>query len=396
MHHMNRRPLFALVLLAILFVGGLRPATAQEATPNPADDHLDIAAMNLSSEDVPEGFGLVGENYIAAQTVAENHSLDPAHTAELMDSGLIVAYGSEYANEARDITIGAYIEQFASDEGAVAGFDILEDESLRGSPGVEYADEPLEGVGDAPGEITTYSRQASGSTPSLDGVDVTFRVDNLLAGVAIEALGGAAPAKSDAVSLSRVLERRMRIALAGEELPGIDPTLPGRLLNFSVPPLLEGYLSATDAFPAARSVELLRSYESGYGRITPLGQGDSPLPLVSNGIVAFSSEDGPLAIISAGIEVQRPYQQMERVDIAPIEGADAADGFHFVSPVGEGKEIDSFRILSVSGDHLIIIDVQAAENEDVARRLALELTEAQLACIDEGNCEVIEEVDTSP
>jgi hypothetical protein len=393
---MHIRALALIALLTLSMSTWVRPSAGQDSTPNPSDEHLDLAAMNLTSEEVPDGFSLSGENYVAAQTIAENLSLDPAQTAELMDTGLIVAYASEYANEASGIAIRAYIEQFESGEGAAAGFDILEDESLSGPPGVEYADEPLEGVGDALGDITTYSRQARGSTPSLDGVDVTFRVDNFLAGVTIEAQGGAAPAKSDAVSLSRVLEQRMRTALAGEELPGIDPTLPGRLLNFNVPPLLEGYMSASDAFPAASSVELLRDYESGYTRATPLGQGGSPLPLVRDAIVTFLSEDGPLAIISAGVEVQRPYEQLERVDIAPIEGADAAAAFHFISPLGEGKVIDSFRIFSVSGNYLILIDIQAAETEELARRLAFEFTEAQLTCLDQGNCPLIEEVDTGP
>jgi hypothetical protein len=393
---MHIRALALITFLTLSTSTWVRPAAGQDSnsTPNPIDEHLDLAAMNLTSEEVPDGFSLSGENYVAAQTIAENLSLDPAQTAELMDTGLIVAYASEYANEAEEIAIRAYIVQFESDDGAAAGFEILQDESFYGLDGVDYADEPFEGVGEAPSEITTYSRQESGSTPSLDGVDATFRADNFLAGVTIEAQGGAAPAQSDAVSLSRVLEQRMRIALAGEELPGIDPSLPGRLLNFNAPPLLEGYISASDAFPAARAVELLRDYESGYGRAISLSQGDSPLPLVRNAIVTFPSEDGPLAIISAGVEVQRPYEQLERVDIAPIEGADAAAAFHFISPLGEGSVIDSFRIFSVSGKYLISIDVQGAENEDVARRLVLEFTEAQLACIDQGNCPVIEEIDT--
>jgi hypothetical protein len=393
---MDRRAVFVLCLLALMTAGWMHPALAQDATPNPADEHLDLAAMALTSDDVPEDFVLGIEIYLAGQMVAENLFSDPDDVAALMDTGLIVIYSSAYNNATGDVTIRSYIEQFESEEGARAGFEILEDESQSESSGIEYADEPLEGVGETPSEITTFSREVSGDSPALDGVDVTFRVDNFLAGVTIEGTGGAAPAKSDAVTLARVLDDRVRMALAGDQLPGIDGSLPGRMLNFNFPPLLEGYVSAVDGFGAAASDELFHDYESGYTRTTPLGQGDQPLPLVTTSISSFASEDGPLAIISGGDEFQPPFEQMSRVDIDPIEGATAVAAFHFVSPLGEGREIDSYRILAVAGSHLVTIDIQAADSEDVARRLAMEFTEQQLGCIDESQCEVIEEVDTGP
>jgi hypothetical protein len=261
---------------------------------------------------------------------------------------------------------------------------------------VEFTDEPLEGVGEDPGEVTTYSREATADTPELAGVDVTFRLGNFLAGATIEGTGGAAPAQSDAITIARALEQRMRMALAGKEIPGIDRSLPGRMLNFNIPPVIEGYVSAEDGFGAAGSDPLFQDYESGYVRTIPLGQGRSPLPVVTTSISTFASEDGPLGVISGGDEFQPPFDQMERVDLDPIEGATAVAGFHFVSPLGEGQVIDSYRILSVAGNYLVTIDVQAAESEDVAKRLATEFTEKQLACIDKGNCELIEQVDTGP
>jgi len=393
---MDRRAAFVLCVLALMTAGWMHPALAQDATPSPADEHLDLAAMALTSDDVPEDFVLGIENYLGGQSVAENLFSDPDDVAALMDTGLIVVYSSEYNNATGDVSIRSYIEQFESEEGARAGFEILEDESQSESGGIKYADEPLEGVGETPSEITTYSRQVSGDMPALDGVDATFRVDEFLAGVTIEGSGGAAPAKSDAVTLARVLEERVRMALAGEELPGIDGSLPGRMLNFNVPPLLEGYVSAVDGFGAAASDEMFQDHESGYTRTTPLGQGDQPLPLVTTSISSFASEVGPLAIISGGDEFQPQFEQMSRVDIDPIEGATAVAAFHFVSPLGEGREIDSYRILAIAGNDLVTIDIQAAENVEVAQRLAVELTEAQLVCIDEGNCEVIDEVDTGP
>jgi hypothetical protein len=393
---MDRRAVFVITFLTVVMSGLLRPAAAQDATPNPADEHIDLAAMALTSDDMPDGFELEGEKYFAGQAVAENFSNDPDEIAEVMDTGLIVAYASEYNNAAGDVVIRSFIEQFDSEDGARAGFDILEDDSRTASSGVNYSDEPLEGIGEPPGEITTYSRESSATAPSLDRIDVTFRLGNFLAGVTVEGTGGAAPAQSDAISMARALEQRMRMALDGEELAGIDPSLPGRMLNFNFPPLSEGYVSAEDGFGAAISDPLFQSYESGYVRIIPLGQGSSPLPYLTTTILTFASEDGPLGIISGGVKFQRPYEQIERVDLAPIEGADAAGGFHFISPVGEGDEIDSFRILSVVGNYLVAITVQAAESEDVAKRLALGFTEAQLACIEQGDCELIEEVNTRP
>jgi hypothetical protein len=394
---MDRRAFYVLLILTLLLTGWLRPAAAQDATPSPSDEHLDLAAMTLTSDDVPAEFSLGIEGYLSGQAFAENFTVDADEASQLHNAGLIVYYFSEYGNGEGGSTIRSYIEQYDSEDGARAGFEILEDESTLASDDARFTDEPLQGVAETPSEITTYSFAAQADSPISHGVDVTFRIDNLIAGVTIDSPGGQAPAKSDAVSLARSLEDRIRAAMSGEELPGINPSLPGRLLRFhsAFPPVLEGYVSAVDGFGAVAIDDVWSGYESGYTRTNALGFGEPPLPVVTDSISAFTSEEGPLAIIS-GDEFQPPFEQMERVNLDPIEGAEAASGFHFISPLGEGREIDSFRILSVVGNQLVTIDIQAAENEDIAKRLALELTEAQLACIDEGNCELIEEIDTGP
>src|SRR5262245_64936503 len=110
MHRMDRRAVFALVLFLALSFGGQRFAAAQNQTPNPSDEHLDIGAMNLTTGDMPEGFRLSIENYVAGQGVAESLYSDPDQISALMDTGLIVVYSSEYQNAAGDLTIRSYIQ----------------------------------------------------------------------------------------------------------------------------------------------------------------------------------------------------------------------------------------------------------------------------------------------
>jgi hypothetical protein len=392
---MKRRAVLTLGLISILLGGSLSSVTAQDATPGAVDDHIDLAAMALDSGEMPADFRLAAENYVSGQAYAESVSANAQAANRLLDTGLIVYYESRYENAAGDQVIRSYIEQYDSPDGATAGFKILEDESSFESNSATFADEPLEGIGEAPGEITTYNVKAQNGNAATDGVDVTFREGNFIVGVSIDSMNGSAPADSDAITLARALQDRVQNVLAGKEIQGIDSDLPGRMVQFDYPPLLEGYVTAADVVGPLATDEVFKNFKSGYSRTTAFGaSAQQPFPVAAVSILEFSTEDGPLAVLSAGTKYQTPYQKLAEVELDPIEGADAVAGFHFSSPAGDGKSVDSFRLLSVVGDDLVSIEVQAAASEEVAKRLAIEFTKAQLACLSAGNCQPIDNVET--
>lgn len=371
-------------MVSLLSVVWMQPVAAQNATPQSSDGHINLAAMALPTKDLPDGFALSIENYQSGQAYAENIFSDQRDVTRLLNTGLSVIYDSQYTNETGDEAIRSYIEQYDSVNGATSGFRILEDESSLQSTSSTYSDQPLEGVGDNPGEITTYRLKAQNDNPATDGVDVTFRVDTYIVGVTIESTNGAPPAQADAITRARALQTRVQAVLNGDEIQGIDRSLPLKLLEFA--PVNEGYVSDADTYGPAATAELFKAYQSGYTRAGLLGQGASALPLLTDTVSTWAAEDGVLALISGGDQYQPAYPETESVDIDPIAGATAVAAFHFVSPLGNRKAIDSYRILATDGDDLITIEVQSAENEAIAKGLAIKYAKAQLACLDTGTC----------
>ncbi len=389
---MKQRFAFTVSFFWLLSIISPRFASAQDATPGAADDHINLAAMALPTDALPDGYGLSIENYQSGQSFAGSIYANLQDVTRLLNTGLVVVYDSQYSNAAGDQTIRSYIEQFDSPSGATSGFNILEDESNLDPNLVKSTDQSLEGVGDGPGEVTTYNVKSQNGSEPTDGVDVTFRVENYLVGVTLESMNGSPPAQADGITLARTLEDRVHKVIAGDDVSGIDPSLPLKLLQLNYIPLNEGYVSAVDSFGTVSSDELFKGYKSGYTRTSALGQGNRPVPLVTNTVSTWASEDGPLQLISGGVQFQPPFAQVGQVEIDPIEGATAVVGFHFASPFGDGKTIDSLRILATAGSNLITIDVEGAASEAVAQRIATDLTKAQLACVDKGNCPVIDNV----
>jgi hypothetical protein len=395
MSDMKQRFAFTVTLLLLLSSISPRFASAQDATPGAPDDHINLAAMALPTDALPDGYGLSVENYQNGQAFAESIYSTQQQVTQLLNTGLVVVYDSQYANAAGDQTIRSYIEQFGSANGATSGFKILEDESGLDPKSVTSTDQPLEGVGDGPGEVTIYNVKSQNGSEPTDGVDVTFRVENYLVGVTLDSTNGSPPAQADGITLARTLADRVHSVIAGTKISGIDPSLTLKLLQLNYIPLDEGYVSAVDSFGTVSTDELFKGYKSGYTRTSALGQGNRPFPLVTDTVSTWASEDGPLQLISGGDKFQPPLTNLAEVEIDPIAGASAVVGFQYAGPQGDGKTIDSFRILATTGSNLITIDVLGAKSEAVAQRVATDLTKVQLACVDKGNCPVIDNVDTS-
>ncbi len=309
----------SLVLLSIMvmvLVGGLTlpahpVAIAQEATPaaTPASGSagaLDLAAMAPVAEDLPAGFGRgYGGSYIPGSLFGDVYAseIDPAALAA---TGLQRSFEDYYGTFDAPITIGIFIDEYATAEGAAAGFALFEDETVA-SPDftiLSTTDLPGPDVGEEPKEISvTTSLYPDGMT--VQEVAATFRIGNLNAGVWEErytfpdesgtpVAAVATPSTPDPEQLQHVqdlavtLAARIDAVRAGETPPGIDPMLAARVLPLGQVPDIalgqtwEGYRDGPVVLGYEGPLAPLASdVLGGYGRSISLGVGpETPPPYI--------------------------------------------------------------------------------------------------------------------
>ena len=378
-------------VLALVAGTGGRVTEAQ----NELVRRLDLAAMTLDGNDLPDGALLYVEQYLTpGQFVQATGGL--VERQELADAGLRWYYESRYVVPTEDqgavrLVYRSYVQEFRTAESVEAGFAILEDEERFGVTGLIDAGAPE--VGQEPREVTTGS--VPPSLPSGGGnrslYDLTFRVENVLAGISVEAADPNDVDPAEVEELGRRLAERIEAVLAGDEIEGIDPTLRQALLPFDARlSVQEGYQTAQEApytttDPASDVFEgYLSGYAASYALNLENNDVSSPAPYVTLAISSFEDEDGPTAVLAAARDLQGNLIKLEQVDDVEIEGADEAVGFRFSSPATAGLIRDSFRVLFAVGDRLVAIDVQGMDSAEAAQAAALALAAQQLACLDAG------------
>jgi hypothetical protein len=160
---------FAPAVVCSLFFLLASPVLAQEATPaaSPAATagELDLAAMALSTQDLPPGYlrfwgGGLYPGDVYGDVIASNLSQE-----RLAETGHIRSYEDDYGVWNSGKIVHIFIDEYATAEGAAKGFEIFEDESNvpPGDTVLSMEDRPLPGVGEEPSELTV------GSVISEDG-----------------------------------------------------------------------------------------------------------------------------------------------------------------------------------------------------------------------------------
>jgi hypothetical protein len=396
---MGRRLVVRLVAVAAMLalVGGVGTRSAGAASVT----RLDLAAMTLDGNDLPDDALLYVEQYLTPGQLA-SASGGAFEREELSDAGLRWFYESRYVVPTEDqldvrLVYRSYVEEYHDADGAEAGFAILEDESRAGGEGL--TDEEAPEVGDEPREVTTGSVPAvlpAGDEPR-NIYDLTFRVENVVAGVSVEAVDSADIDPDEVEDLAGRLVERIDAVLAGEDLPGIDPTLPDVLLPIDARlSVQEGYQTAEEApyATADPGSDAFETYESGYAATYALNlETDSaaPEPYVSLALSTYEDDGGPRDVLDSAGDLQSNLLDLEPVEGISVDGADDALGFRFSSPATETTEQDSFRVLAAVGDQMLAVDVQGVESADAAQAAALDLAAQQIACLQsDGVCETVE------
>lgn len=342
--------------------------------------------MVLDSTAVPEGYTLFYEIYIPGSRIGNDLTGGAIPQEEVDATGLQWYYESVYISADGNTRLRSYVEQYAGEDGAMRGFDLLENEQRLAPQGSIFTDGPGAGVGQQPSEISEGSLQPSGTPMAITSVDSTFRTGNLLAGVSVDTVPGTVADKQVTIDLSQVLFDRIQSVLASQPLPLIDYALPGQLVSLG-PEWRgrdEGYLAATEIYGPDAGATVASSFVSGYfTNETLLASDDAalPVPLVSLNVSRFQDESAPLQMLSQSGALQPPFEGVSPLEIDPIPGASVTQALQYANPMLSGATDDSVRIVMVVGSDLVILDIQANKTLQGAIDAAIQIATAQAACL---------------
>ena len=370
------------------------PALAQEATPpaSPPATGVDIAlragmaSITLDESALPDGYAFDGETFLTADQSASG-SID---AAALTDAGFVTQYVSVYTDAEETGRIRTYVSAWTDATAAEAGFAVLEDETRTITDGA--LTDAQTSIGEEPREVTTgtYPDPADPAT-SVSTVDLTFRIDRFLIGVAVEstATDGTAPDPALADSLAAELEGRATAALGNENPERTDLALVPRVLPLSGlgTELQAGFLSPVEVEGLyGLQGSALGGFDATWSEAIGLGTEDNLAPYVAVGVTTFGSDADATAVVAQASELSPAIQGVEAVDPPAVDGAAQTVAFRFPSPATGADTIDSYRVMFAVGTSVGVVDVQGTSTPDVAEQTALALAAAQVGCFSTETC----------
>src|SRR5215207_8313744 len=404
----------ALLLLVVSLAPGLalvgQSRTSSLASPSPVAWTLDLAAMALTPVDLDDigltAFGQQTSEFLTLEEQVEQLAVAPSldKDAEAIRAGLSGAgFQRRYQRQlglpswpgsppSRLRTfVAPYVIEYASIDGAAAGFALLETEASYAG----MKDVPGTGVIGDRSEIT-YFRRVSDNREPYRALDLTFQVDNLVAGVTVGEFGGREPDLTTVEALGELLLGKVRrgqsasrpgLSNLAQRLAGPDVEtrsdeygrLDGQTLpNFSETPdeladRAERYGDAIDVYGVGQSI-LRGSAE----------HADDTRYFVS--LYQFASEQDAAGWLKGGTE--RALQFPNVIAAIPVAGAETiGDASVTLAIATERSEAGTTRGYLIEAQvgaqtaHLQLLgipDVPLAAVEDLAR--------SQVACLQAGSC----------
>lgn len=384
-----QKSIINMALGATLFVSpiaGFAQSSSEAAPALDAAVRAELAASTLSEENLPTGYMFAGETFLNADTLAAS-GLD---AATLTDAGFTTQYVSVYTNPESGLSIRSYVS-FWNDAGAAeAGFALVEDESLV-APDATLQDSEAS-VGEEPREITT------GSYPGQDGntvgtIDITFRRDNLIAGVALETMDGSEPDANVAGQLATQLDERVQAVQSGESPEHTNPGLPGQVLSFASEGTVAqaGFLGPVEIetiYGVQGSV--LDSVDASWVESTFLGDSIAGSPSVTIGITTFGTPEDASTTVEQSADLFTPLANQEPDDDASVEGAEVVRAYRFSGAASEGEALDSYRMIFATDTLVTVVDIQGAASDADAKDTATAIATAQLGCQNGESCDLPE------
>jgi hypothetical protein len=414
-----------LAVLAVLLGAWPYLAAAQDASPTLANNvPLDLAAIALAPDDVPEGFFEDSSEWLVPVEAFAALVLGDAP----VPSGLERVYQSFYVDPENGDVLHNYLYEFASAEEAVAGFSVV-DAALRpplpeGSVvGPTHAPGPDLGDGDTVVTLVTYDTWAAGG-PRADVVATSFRHDRLVAGVAVERYtdppAGSTPVTDAATPfapdpaqenlsnrLASIVDARIAALLAGETPPGVDRALADLVLPLDRlvgdgREVFGGYKAGIDLLRCGvcreenALVPFANEALSGFSRTVFVGapvDGEAQPPFVSVAMTTFASPEAALGVLEEirqapdELPTPGPVPRGNRTLVADpeIPGTMAALAFQATLDAEDpGAPADSAGVDFVAGNRLVAVDVQGGLSGEEALAVAVDLATQQAACLTAG------------
>ena len=403
-HARRTSPALAVVLTSLLAIGLVRPhgTAAQPEREAP----LDLAAMTLTFADLEdEGFdgfvsgGVVRHDLeVFAEAVADYTGADLDEVEEILfeDAGMQQAYERYQVLPDKDepetlstSTVRSYVYEYAEPDGVPAVWELIEDES-----GVDGEDLELEDLEDVP-EIgdeseATLEQGEDPTTGPYQSIDVSFRYENLTAGVTLYRWDGEDVDLDEVVALAERLLERIEAVLDGEA-----PGLSTRVVRLAGEPLVyaDGYeyldgeamnrfLDQTeDDWDLAAEAFEDRGVLAAYDYLIFYGE-ETDAPGYRAYLELFEDEDAASAFVTDFVEAR------EDDAFAELEIDDEADelGDESLAVAVEFGDDAGFAYVMVVRVEETVVSVWVYGPEPPDADLAAELAEEAAACLADGDC----------
>ncbi|MBA2596533.1 MAG: hypothetical protein H0V00_07905 [Chloroflexia bacterium] len=414
------------VLVLLLLLLPTAAATAQESSPaaSPsASQPLDLAAMTLvpSDFDIPGIGRWFGESKSLDQDVAEQAQFggkDPDVARETMVTAgwqreytsrldAPVEYGAEEA--VRSLAVRTYVREFADAAGAASAFTFLEDESAAPAPssgatpvagGVSLSEDipGTQVIGDE-SEITRHLGIVSSTGLPYNALDLTFQVDNLVAGVELSDYTGGEPEVAEVEALAQTyLERIEQVKAEG------GPGLSTQIVRLDAPDIVGtrdeyGRLGGVQAPDYNESAETFAARGGRADASTDYYTVSQRLPAGSDATgddVSYGSFIYRFADDAAAADWLNKDEERLAGIAAFVEFTAMPDATTF------GDESRTYAIDRLSGEQVTsgyliyarvgndVVDLRVFAKPEAPLAVAEELAQAQVACLEsEGVCERI-------
>lgn len=374
--------LFLLGMMLLANVSGATPATAQRD-----NEQIDLAAMLLGADHF-EDAGLDGPFFprrSGCVTLGQQADISTGSSQEIADElesqGWLtqcgLGYGSlppgsepggDLSGEASQI-VSSYIHLFDDEEGARSGLDFFEDETS-----ILYAD---------------------GSGDSLSR-NLTFRIDNLVAGVSIHDFTGATPDRAIAEALVDVFRDRIEEVL-DDGAPGLS-IMALHLERDDLPPMSEGRYGLLDGIADQSALETdavfglrIESYRDAeaiyFSRQTIPAGADAPDDIYSYILRLYQFPDDEaaadwLVTLPAVLADTPNHFDVAIRDDAPAYG-DESLAIAYAETLVNGETVVSDRIAARVGNVVIDIGFRGAM---LPAGIAEVVIEVQIECVEAGIC----------
>lgn len=364
------------------------PAETVEPVSQAEPERLDLAAMALDTLDMPAEVRLSFETYYDFESIMVFMIGESIERSLLEAAGLQWYYQSNYVTPTGMTQFRSYVVQYASDDGAIAGFELLENETTF-APDAAFTDELAPELGDGPAEITTGSFSSTVPETGPTSIDITFRVGNVVAGVGMDTGEGLTIDHELTMQLAVRLEARVRAVLSDQPISMIDTTIPPRYIGLGPNWFTtnEGYWTMPDLFGAEVGADLTDAFVSGYFRAStydPNQAGGFPMPRVAIEVAVFDSERAALLLLSDMQNLRPAMASFTPITIDPVPGTTVTLAWEFPNQFFEEATTDSVRIVMLVGTNVVTVDIQGNGTPDDAQAAAVAIATAQISCIQAG------------